>query len=134
MRALLLTEHNKGLLGGIRLELLLRMTVVVDNPAGVGNSSAEGEVGEPPSPSQGPSQLARPGLRSLVGVGSSEGDATRVAQLHGNRRSSGGLGDGGEGASRNATAGGHLADPGEGHHGSRGGSHCEGLEGERKLN
>ena len=67
------------------------------------------------------------GLGCLVSIGSSEGNAARVVEFHGDRRSSRGLGGSRKGASRNATAGGHLADPGEGRHGSRGGSHWEDL-------
>jgi hypothetical protein len=135
MRANLLTQNNESLLGRVGLGLLLRVAVVVDNITCVTDEGTDREVCDSPGPSQGTSNLANSGLGlgGLISVGSSEGDAASVVQLHGDRRSSRGLGDSREGAGRNATAGDHLADPGEGRHGSRRGSHCEG-SGREKLN
>jgi hypothetical protein len=135
MRAELLTQNDKSLLGRVRLVLLLRVAVIVDNVTCVTNESTKREVCESPCPSEGSSNLARLGLRlgGLVSIGSSEGDAARVVEFHGDRRSSRGLGGSRKGASRNATAGGHLANPGEGRHGSRGGSHWEDLLGRSSI-
>lgn len=100
------------------------MTVEVDEVASVHEPSAKGEVDSPPGPSQRPSKLSRLGLGSLVGVGSSEGDAPGVLQPHSDGRSGGGLRNGGERPRSNAIAGGLLPGLAEGHHGSRRGSHC----------
>jgi hypothetical protein len=78
-----LTEDDEGLLGRIRVELLLGVIILVDEVAGICDCATQREVGGSPGPSQGPSKLARLGLGGLVGVGSSEGDATRVLQPHG---------------------------------------------------
>jgi hypothetical protein len=128
------SENDKSLLGRVRLELLLRVTIIVDNVACVTDESTEGEVCNSPCPSQGSSNLARSRLGGFVSVGPSEGNATSVVQSHGDRRPSRGLGNSREGASCDATAGCHVADPGEGRHGSRGGSHCEGGGGRKELN
>lgn len=78
-----LTEHDKSLLARIRIELLLGIAILVDEVAGVCDSTTQRDVGGSPGPSEGPSNLARLGLGGLIGVGSSEGNATRVLQPHG---------------------------------------------------
>lgn len=81
--AMTLTKYNEGLLGRVRLVLFHRMSIVVNDIAAVSHHGADREVGDSPCPSEGPAQLARLGLGSLVGKGSSESNTARVWQLHG---------------------------------------------------
>lgn len=82
-----LTEDNERLLVRVGLILLDGMAVIVDGVEGVADKTGSGEIGQSPGPSQGRAQLPAFGLGSLVGVGSSEGDATGIAQLEGDSRS-----------------------------------------------
>lgn len=54
-----LTENHKGLLGGIRVDLRLRMSAFVDLVADVGNGAEDGKIDQTPCPLDCSPKLAR---------------------------------------------------------------------------